>query len=91
MAGAFVQPSALALNPPTIDGNHRLSDLHGLQLVQTRANLVDERRAYAAKLAGHGERHDMERWRQIFVEIQNTITVVDAAILDEAKLSSEAT
>ena len=72
-----------------IDGNHKLSDHHNLQLVQTRANLVEERRSYAAKLAGHGERHDMERWRQIFVEIQNAITVVDMAILDEAKLRAE--
>ncbi len=32
----------------------------------------------------------MERWRQIFVEIQNTIAVVDTAILDEAKLRTEA-
>jgi len=69
--------------------NPKLSDHHSLQLVQTRANLVEERRTYAAKLAGHGERHDMERWRQILVDIQNTITVVDLAILDEAKLRAE--
>ena len=56
------------------------------QLVRTRSNLVDERRSYAAKLAGHGERHDMERWREIFVEIQTSIEVVDAAIKDEASM-----
>ncbi len=63
-----------------------MSDYDMSQLVQTRANLVDERRTYAAKLAGHGERQDKERWRQIFVDIQNAITVVDTAITDEANL-----
>lgn len=63
-----------------------MSDYDMSQLVQTRANLVEERRTYAAKLAGHGERQDKERWRQIFVDIQRTIDVVDTAITDEAKL-----
>lgn len=63
-----------------------MSDYDMSQLVRTRANLVDERRTYAAKLASHGERQDKARWRQIFVDIQNTITVVDTAITDEAKL-----
>lgn len=62
---------------------------HISALSQTRANLVAERRAYADKLAGHGERHDMERWRQIFVDIQTAIEVVDAAIRDETRLLPE--
>ncbi len=66
-----------------------MSNEHIAQLVQTRSNLVDDRRTYVAKLAGHGERHDMERWRQIIVDLQTTISVVDVAIEDETKLSGE--
>ncbi len=66
-----------------------MSNEHIAQLVQTRTNLVDDRRNYVAKLAGHGERHDMERWRQILVDLQNTISTIDVAIEDETKLNAE--
>lgn len=66
-----------------------MTDDHISALSRTRANLVGERRAYAEKLAADGERHDMERWRQIFVEIQTTIEVVDVAISDETRLLQE--
>ena len=63
-----------------------MSNEHIDSLARTRANLVEDRRAYASRLAGHGERVDMERWRGILVDIQNTIDVVDKAIADEARL-----
>ncbi len=66
-----------------------MSNEHIAQLVQTRTNIVDDRRNYVAKLTGHGERHDMERWRQILVDLQNTISIIDAAIEDETKLNAE--
>lgn len=66
-----------------------MSNEHITLLTRTRAKLVEDRRAYAARLAGHGEREEMERWRRILVDIQNTITAVDKAIADEAKLGPE--
>ena len=36
------------------------------------------------------EREDMDRWRPIFVELQNSINFVDMAIEDEKRLQTKA-
>jgi hypothetical protein len=56
-------------------------------LAKARAKLVEDRRIYAGKLAGKGESEELERWRPIFVQIQETIEAVDRALLDERKLA----
>jgi len=58
---------------------------HAKVLARTRAKLVEDRRTYAAKLCGEGQPEEFERWRPIFVQIQDTIEAVDRALADECK------
>lgn len=58
---------------------------HAKVLVKTRAKLVEDRRKYAAKLSGEGQPEEFERWRPIFVQIQETIEAVDRALADECE------
>jgi len=56
-------------------------------LSKAMAKLIDDRRAFAAKLAGPGEPEERERWRPMFIQIQETIEAMDRAIKDELQLS----
>jgi len=61
---------------------------HARVLARTRAKLVQDRRTYAAKLCGEGQPEEFERWRPIFVQIQETIEAVDRALADECKANA---
>lgn len=56
---------------------------HAKTLAKTRAKLIEDRRKYAIKLCGEGQPEEFERWRPIFVQIQETIEAVDRALADE--------
>ncbi len=58
-------------------------------LSKTLAKLIEDRRTFAAKLAGPGEPEERERWRPMFVQIQQTIDAVEKAIKDEQKMGQK--
>jgi len=62
---------------------------HARVLTRTRAKLVEDRRTYAAKLCSEGQPEEFERWRPIFVQIQDTIEAVDRALADECEASEK--
>lgn len=49
--------------------------------------LIEDRRTYAAKLASQSQPEERERWRPMFVQIQEAIKAVEFAIEDEKRLS----
>ena len=63
-----------------------MTDDHLDVLSRALAQLIDDRRIYAAKLASQSQPEERERWRPMFVQIQDAIRAVEAAIEDEKKL-----
>jgi hypothetical protein len=60
-----------------------MSEEHTKILEKARAQLIEQRRAFAKVLAGPYQRGESEEAREKFVEIQAAIDALDDAIEDE--------
>lgn len=60
-----------------------MSEEHANNLKKARAQLIEQRRAFAKVLAGPYDRGKTEQAREKFLDIQATIEAIDRAVADE--------
>jgi hypothetical protein len=72
--------------PADVDGAREaiMSEEHIDDLKKARAQLIEQRRAFAKVLAGPYDRGKTEQARERFLDIQAAIEAMDRAIDDEA-------
>lgn len=78
ITGGFLLSAAMYSDKRPIKMSERLSTLNA-----ARARMVEDRDAHAKVLAAPFNRDNAERARAKFVEIQNVIDAIDAAIKGE--------